>query len=420
MSKVWTIALLLAIATNLRAQVPRAADVAASSRTLATSVADVAPGFSPPPRSHATDGDPVDLFTGLYERTSVDLIVPDAIPIQLSRTYRNDDHRSRAFGIGTSHPYDMFIAGDAQAFTYVELILANGYGIHYDRISPGKGYADAIFENTDLPTEFFHSEIRWNGTGWTVTLTNGSSYKILGCSPNTTIPGKCGVIEFGDGHGNAIHIERQPNGNVARILSPNGKWVAFTYDSQDRVVLAEASTGDVVQYQYDDLGRLIKVTRPDQDEPVSRYEYDDDDRMTGAFERDQQIANEYDREHCIHQLWQSGKESSEFSFKYIFDGQDRHVATEVRQPPGDLRRVTFNAVGDALTDTYAVGTPDEASLIYERDPRTNSINSFIVTCSSGDRAIQVKTSIGPIQPGEELPADAYIDSCRREAATPQQ
>ena len=45
-------------------------------------------------------GDPIDLSSGLYSRTTVDLMVEDTIPIEISRTYRNADHRSRSFGVG--------------------------------------------------------------------------------------------------------------------------------------------------------------------------------------------------------------------------------------------------------------------------------------------------------------------------------
>src|SRR5512138_1685173 len=47
----------------------------------------------------ARDGDPVDLGTGLYVRTHVDLALRDTVPIIFSRTYRNQDDRSRPFGV---------------------------------------------------------------------------------------------------------------------------------------------------------------------------------------------------------------------------------------------------------------------------------------------------------------------------------
>ena len=55
------------------------------------------------PTHAATDGDPIDLATGLYIRRTVDLVLMDGTPLILTRTYRNRDSQSRPFGIGTNH-----------------------------------------------------------------------------------------------------------------------------------------------------------------------------------------------------------------------------------------------------------------------------------------------------------------------------
>ncbi len=82
-------------------------------------------------------GDPFDVGTGIYYRTYLDLVVADTIPIRFERTQRNQDLRSRSFGIGGSTSYDMFIIGDVERFSWVALVLADGGQIRYARISPG-------------------------------------------------------------------------------------------------------------------------------------------------------------------------------------------------------------------------------------------------------------------------------------------
>ena len=52
-------------------------------------------------------GEPVNLVTGLFVLTKTDLVLPDVLPITLTRTYRTRDTRSRAFGVGATHPYDL-------------------------------------------------------------------------------------------------------------------------------------------------------------------------------------------------------------------------------------------------------------------------------------------------------------------------
>lgn len=84
------------------------------------------------------DGDPVDLGTGLFVMTKTDLALPDVLPLVLTRTYRNEDPEVRPFGIGATHPYDLWM-GNQQDFQQVDLILPDGGRIHYTRINPGTG-----------------------------------------------------------------------------------------------------------------------------------------------------------------------------------------------------------------------------------------------------------------------------------------
>src|SRR5207244_11914252 len=120
------------------------------------------PGFAPPEGPPPTDkgkpdvgkgGEPVDLFTGLLVVEKTDLVLSDVLPIVLTRTYRPRalyqavDGSSRPFGIGTSHPYEMFLVGDRSPYTFVEIILPDGGRLHYDRISPGTSFEDAMYEH---------------------------------------------------------------------------------------------------------------------------------------------------------------------------------------------------------------------------------------------------------------------------------
>src|SRR5882724_8121789 len=90
-------------------------------------------------QERATAGDPIDLFTGLHSRESDDIVLDGSPPIRLRRSYRNGDPVSRAFGIGTSHSYNLFLFSDSASLAYVDLILEDGARIHYVRTSPGSG-----------------------------------------------------------------------------------------------------------------------------------------------------------------------------------------------------------------------------------------------------------------------------------------
>jgi hypothetical protein len=128
----------------------------------------------------------VDLGTGLFVLTAADLQLPDVLPISLQRTYRQNDTVSRSFGIGATHPYDMFLVGAAfpSAYTYQELILPDGARVHYDRISTGTSYADAVYEHTSSGTAFYKSRIAWMAMAGTwISRTGRGSRSARGSRP---------------------------------------------------------------------------------------------------------------------------------------------------------------------------------------------------------------------------------------------
>ncbi|HET9712240.1 MAG TPA: DUF6531 domain-containing protein, partial [Pyrinomonadaceae bacterium] len=132
-----------------------------------------APPEGPEPCEECEDGDPVDLATGLFVYSKTDLVIPDTLPLVLTRTYRPRDTVSRPFGIGTTHPYELFIVGDTFPYTFADLILPDGGRVHYDRISPGTGFSDAVYEHTETPSIYYKTQIRYVGGRWHLTLHDG-------------------------------------------------------------------------------------------------------------------------------------------------------------------------------------------------------------------------------------------------------
>ena len=108
--------------------------------------------------------------------TKTDFIIPDTMPIDLTRTYRHARFscrdlsesvrviHTRCSSVGTTWPY-----------TFVDLILPDGGRVHYDRVSPGTSFTDAIYEHNGSPSAFYKSRIRWIG-GWELKLRDGSVY----------------------------------------------------------------------------------------------------------------------------------------------------------------------------------------------------------------------------------------------------
>jgi RHS repeat-associated protein len=329
------------------------------------------PGSGPDAGSDATGGDPVDLATGLFIHENVDLAVIDTMPLALKRTYRQNDSASRGFGIGASLPYDLYLYS-AQEYVEADLILPNGGRVHYVRISSGTGFTDAEFEHSGSDSAFYKSRLKWNGNGWNLTLKNGLTYVFGDEAPLHTIK---------DRHGNKVTISRantngfgSPSGNITKITSSNGRWIAFTYDTTNRITQAKDNIGRTVNYTYDAGGRLWKVTDPQGG--VTEYTYDSAHRMLTIKDPKNVVwlTNLYDANGRV--VKQTQADGTTYQFAYTLDTGGKVTQTDLTDTRGNIRRVTFNANGHTLTDTFALGKPEQQKFIYERQANTNLVASI--------------------------------------------
>lgn len=351
------------------------------------------PGNAPPdgpnPGDPNKDGEPVDLGTGLFVYQKTDLTLPDLITLKLTRSYRQNDPISRAFGVGASLPFDMFMIGDNNTFpegyTFQDLILADGGRIHFQRTSPctgPNGYCDfgnAVYEDTTSGTDFHGAIIRQQGCTpsgfWTLTKKDGTVY----CFPDSDAsnnPRAAAPRSMTDRHGNTLVFARDGSANLTQITSPGGRWIQFTYDAGNRITQAKDNIGRVVNYVYDAGGRLTQVT--DANGGIWNYSYDAFNQMIsiqdprGIF----YLANQYDQNGRV--IRQTQGDNSVFLFSYTTDPvTGRVVQTDVTDPRGTVRRTTFNANGYKTSFVLAVGQPEQLTITYNHDPNTNLLNSIV-------------------------------------------
>ena len=325
-------------------------------------------GGSKPAAPNGKGGEPIDLSSGLFIASDTDIYLPDTLPISIIRTYRTLDTVSRAFGIGATMSYDMFLTS-TNNYQQADLILPDGGKIHYTRISPGTGFTDAVYEHTETPTEFYKSRLSYNGTGWDVTLTDGTVLVFPEFNPLHAIR---------DRYGNQITIWRETlgiAGNITQVTSPNGKWLKFTYDSSHRITQVQDNIGRTVGYTYDASGRLWKKTDPNSG--VTEYTYDTSHRLLTikAPKGNVFLTNEYDANGRVSE--QTLADSSTFEFDYTLDGSGNVTTTEVTDPRGNVRSVSFNASQHQTSATYGVGTSEEQTFTYNRDSGSGIINSIV-------------------------------------------
>ena len=213
----------------------------------------------------------VDLRFGTLAACRTDMVVSDVVPLVLTRCHRAGDDQSRAFGMGGNMPYDTFPVGSRQPYTWMDLILADGARVHYDRISKGTGYADAVYEHVESATKFRGSRVRWNGNGWDLRFPDGALWQFPEAYAATRgVEGALRMMR--DGAGRVIVIERDRYANLVRLRSPTGRTITFEYDRSHRITHAVASTGARITYEYDAGGRLTTVK--ENLRTVLRYAYD--------------------------------------------------------------------------------------------------------------------------------------------------
>jgi RHS repeat-associated protein len=322
-----------------------------------------------PPIAGIRDVDPVDLATGLFVREKTDLVIQDVIPIVVRRVYRQSDTSVRPFGIGQTHSYQIYLAGDNAYYQYADLVLADGGKVHYTRTSPGTDLAGAIMQHIGTPTAFYKSILTRNTPrpGWDLTFADGSVWQFIDANPGAALSA------IRDRHGNQLTIERvsaeHVNQNVKRVVSPNGRWVEFSYTAPNSVIVSQIkdNAGRTVTYGYDAQVRLTSVTDPAGGVTQSTWDAINTDRLLTITDARgiTSLTNEYDAAGRVAR--QTFADGTSYQFAYTLDVNGKIIQTDVTNPRGYVRRLTFNADGYALTDTRAQGTALAQTMTYTRD-----------------------------------------------------
>jgi len=332
------------------------------------------PGNPPPtyPIPGPSDGEPVNLSSGLFVHSRTDFYLPDTIPIVFTRVYRPGDTAtpSRSFGLSTTHSYNIFLYGSPDGSgTY--LILPDGGRVFY----PANPNSNTLV-STSTPTIFYGSVLTQGNElnelgpgGTTITLKNGTVLFF-----EYTNPDAIGFFfhlflsAIKDRYGNVLHIDRNTSNDqdITRITSPNGRYLTFLYDQSHRITQISDSLGRTASYTYDSNNRLATVN--DVNGGVTTYGYSRsalDEMLTITDPRGNVfVTNQYDsNERVTKQTLANG---GTYQFAYTLNANGQVIQTNVTNPLGVVRKVTFDSAGYAVTDTAALGMPEQQTLTYAR------------------------------------------------------
>ncbi|TSH91241.1 hypothetical protein FOZ76_19040 [Verticiella sediminum] len=210
------------------------------------------------PGAGAGAGNPVHLATGNKHQREIDLpALPGVLGLTWGRQYNAQDPRAGAFGPAWAHVYDTRIV---RAGGMLQIVQADGSRIDF-RVLPG----DAERCASDDPA---HGElIRLPGGGYRWRWPDG----------RTLVFDHGGLlVEICAPTGHRLRIQRglvpgQPlYGQVLRVVDPAGRMLQVQHDAQGRIQRVSTPAG-VLEYAYDDAGRLVDVRFPDGHRREYRY-----------------------------------------------------------------------------------------------------------------------------------------------------
>ncbi len=322
------------------------------------------PGTAP---TGVSGGDPVDFYSGLFTYHKRDLVLPDTIPITIERTYRQNDSNSYSFGKGIQSLYNMEL-WSINNYHETDLILPDGRRVHYDRISPGTGWEDAVYRSENLPGPFFGSTITWDPgePGWELELTSGLIYVFGEVAPLQAIRNP---------QGEELKLTRESgqSGNITKITSPHGRWAKFTYDGSNRITKITDNGGQQLEYAYTE-GLLTSATDPAGH--ITKYAYNPAGEMTS-------ITNPRNKKYLQTAYAANGRvkkqtaaDGAVFEFEYDLDEAGKAEAATLTDPRGNKKEVQFNSEGLALAETLAPETEYEETTTYERQAKTGLLLSM--------------------------------------------
>jgi len=197
-------------------------------------------------------------------------------------------------------------------------------------------------------------------TGWEISFKDGTAYEFPGAG---SAPGPM-LTAIRDRQGNRLVIQRDDSRLITRITSPNGRWVAFTYDGLSRATQVTDSGGRTLSYTtvanaYDGLDRVISETTS---LGTVTYTYDAAGRRaTMAVPSQTSISYGYDNADRLTSITQGTA-----VVQYAYDNANRRATLTL--PNGVVTEYGYDAASQLTGLTYKLGGTTLGGLQYTYDP----------------------------------------------------
>jgi len=234
------------------------------------------------PPASATAGNPINLSTGNTYIQQSDVAVPGlGGGLSLVRTWNSEWPQ-------TQSAYQVGLFGPNWRSSYEERIFAGNDG--YIKYSRGNGdfwsfgWAGYDFWTVAAPANF-SATLLLNGveteygevyTTWTLTFQSGE-VRIFDYESGL-------LTAIFDRNGNATHIGYDAINRLTSVTDPAGRHLYFGYASSTSWLITSVTSdvGISLSYSYDNQGRLIQLTQPDQ--TTISFQYDSNSNITAVLD----------------------------------------------------------------------------------------------------------------------------------------
>jgi len=267
---------------------------------------------------------------GIMVQRKADFLFQDDPNLNFTRVYRNLDDRSRAFGVGGTDSFEIFLTGTMGVA--IDLFMEDGVRVHFDHQNPKLGQTGDVYLATwgSDYGHFNNAKAIYTGT-WQVKTTDGWIYTFP-CKPQALPQNVTVLTGFTDPSGREYKMERDSVGALNSISSPTGNWLHFENDSQHHIRKITSSQGRTVDYDYGTGGRMIRAT--DSEGHVDVYGYDDRGQMLTASHGDDKpvLTNEYFPDGSV--KTQTLKDGKSFVFWYSRTARNILRESTIKNPNG--------------------------------------------------------------------------------------
>jgi hypothetical protein len=278
----------------------------------------------------------VDLLNGRLYVVQTDVYLPGTPGIAFTRVSRRMDGWARRSKLYLSDVYQTYPSGSRFPFTSMDIYTPPVTLSHFQRISPGTGYAGAIYKHS-ATSAYRNTLIGWNGNGWDMDLPDGTTYVFPG-SYYSDRPPEGALIGVIAPSGASLVLTRNRAGDLETIRASDGRWLKFEYKGHQVTALRD-SAGESVLYGYDEDKQPAVVIGTNGESFA--YRYNQQDEVTAVLDprRLPVIEAQYDSDGYITRLRLAG--SPEFTVNYHVNKKNLLIRIDLTSARGKRWEMTW-------------------------------------------------------------------------------